>query len=591
MARASSESHRVSIVGWFLAAISLTVLFLAWAECFDPVAHTTFGVDVGDDGNGTYVATVLPGSPADKQGIKVGDSIDLHALTSSSRFRLFVGSPPGTSLNVRIGHAGTWRSVTLTAVPNPLSPPRWAMGIAATVTLLIIALIAYRRPSLATAALVVYGCGAVTTFGFSAEFSRISDPWFGGIAIAIIAMFSTLPVFALLPFITRFPHAPTSRQAIIRMRIADGIFLVVTIAMVAATILEPVTFISWRSIWNAVSIASTVLMLAFATLAYRDESGESRRRIGWVIAGYLVSVAAYNAFNIVVPTGLQNPSPVILFLENLSQVLQAALPIALAYAILRHRVLDIGFALNRGAVYAVLTTIVICIVSLVDWVTGRLLSEERLALAIEALATIAVGVSLNWLHGRVARVVDQTVFRRRHLAERRIEHRIDALRFANTEGAIDDALANDAPDILELASSAIFRRVASAGPFVRIAARGWKDAEVDSVEPDSLLVRTILALERPVILADLAINHPGMPEGSAKPVVAIPINAQHELLGFALFGNERDGGSLDPTQVSLLTRLVGAASNAYGVVEARRWRTRAAELEGSLPMITATALD
>jgi hypothetical protein len=466
------------------------------------------------------------------------------------------------------------------------------MVAGATITLLIVALIAYRRPSLATAALVFYGCGAVTTFSFAAEFSWIPDPWFGGVAVAVMTLFSVLPLFALLPFITRFPHLPTSRAAVIRMRIADGVFAIAALTLTVAAIIEPVTLVSWQTFYNDFSIAATILMLCFATLAFRDESGESRRRIGWVIAGFLVSVVAYNAYNIlVISTFSATVSPTLRLVENLSQLLNAALPVALAYAVLRHRVLDIGFALNRGAVYAVLTTIVICVVSLVDWLTGRLLSEERLALAIEALATIAVGVSLNWLHGRVERVVDQTVFRRRHLAERRIEHRIDALRFATTEGAIDDSLARDAPEILELASSAIFRRVVSGGPFVRIAAAGWSASDVDSVEPDSLLVRTILALEKPVILADLAIDHPGMPEGPAKPVLAIPINAQHELLGFALFGNERDGGSLDPTQISLLARLVGAASNAYGVVEARRWRTRAAELEGALPMMNAAASD
>jgi hypothetical protein len=592
MATNPSESPRSSIAGWFLAAVALLVLVFAWGEQLDPLAQTTFGVAVGDIGAGAYVARVLPGSAADDQRIKPGDSIDVRDLTMSSRFRLFVGSPPGTQLVVRFGHAGSWRNATLTAVPNPVPRPQWAMVAGATLALLIVALIGYSKPSLATAALVLYGCGSVTTFGFAAEFSWLPDPWFGGLAIAIISMFSVLPLFALLPFITRFPHVPTSRSAVLRMRIADGIFLTAAAALVVSAIVEPVTFVSWGSAYNGVSLASSFLMLVFATLAYRDESGESRRRIGWVIAGYLISVAAYNAFNILVPnTILQNVSPTVQFLEQLSQVLGAALPVALAYAVLRHRVLDIGFALNRGTVYAVLTTIVICIVSLVDWVTGRLLIQERLALAIEALATIAVGVSLNWLHGRVERLVDQTVFRRRHLAERRVEHRIDALRYAGTEVAIDDTLAKDAPDILELASSAVFRRVVSGGAFLRIAASGWSATDVESVEPDSLLVRTILALEKPVMLGDLAVDHPGMPEGSAKPVLAIPINAQHELLGFALYGSEREGGSLDPAQVALLARLVSAASNAYGVVEARRWRARAAELEGSLPIMNAAAAD
>jgi len=591
VASQSTESPRNSIVGGLLTAVALVVLGFAWGEELDPLAKTSFGLGVGDNAGVPFVDSVLPGSPADRQGVKVGDGIDIADLTTSSRFRLYVGSPPGTEVTVRIGRAGSWRPVTLRAVPNPLAPSRWAPVAAATITLLVVALIAYRRPSLATAALVLYGCGSVSSFVTTAELSWLADPWFGGVSIFINAALSQVPVFALFPFIVRFPHLPTTRSAVVRMHLADGIFAAAAVGFAAATILEPVAFVSWAAAYNAIGLATTLVLLVFAMLAYRDESGESRRRIGWVIAGFVVSGAAYNvidAFGATISSAGQVSAGIVALLDFMS-LLTAALPIALAYAVLRHRVLDIGFALNRGAVFAVLTTIVICIVSLVDWITGRLLSEERLALAVEALATIAVGVSLNWLHGRVERVVDQTVFRRRHLAERRIEHRIDALRFANTEGSIDDALAVDAPEILELASSAVFRRAVTGGPFLRIAAFGWSPSDIESVEPDSLLVRTVLALEKPIILADLAIDNAGFPRGSAKPTLAIPINAQHELLGFALFGNERGGGSLDPTQVTLLARLVGAASNAYGVVEARRWRTRAAELEGSLPMKAATA--
>jgi hypothetical protein len=592
MATTHNDSPDRPIVGWFLAAIALVVLVLAWAEKLDPLASMTFGVTLGDNGQGAYVAAVLPGSASDRQGIKVGDLVDVRALTTSSRFRLAVGSPPGTQVTLRIGHNGSWRDVAVTAGPKPESGVTFITTIGATITLLVVALIGYRRPSLATAALVWYGCGSVTTFGMTALFSRLPDPWFGGAAVFIVAALSQLPVFALFPFIARFPNLPTSRPARVRMHIADGLFLAAVVFFTVQTIFEPVTFISWSFFLNdIVGVGSTVLVLVFTLLAYRDESGESRRRIGWVIFGLLVSDVAYNVFDALTTAGLLGLTPSLKVAEQVAGSLQVALPVALAYAVLRHRVLDIGFALNRGVVYAVLTTIIICVVGLVDWLTSRLLNQERLALAIEAVATILVGVSLNWLHGRVERIVDQTVFRKRHVAERRIEHRIEALRFAATDSSIDDALAGDAPEILDLASAAVFRRVVSGGPFLRIAAHGWGDSDVDAVDPDSLLVRTILAVERSIILADLAISHPGMPHGSATPVLAIPINAQHELLGFALFGNDREGGSLDPTQISLLARLVNAASNAYGVVEARRWRARAAELEGVLPMMSPAVAD
>jgi hypothetical protein len=592
VATSRTDSPRSSILGWLLAAVALVALGFAWADQLDPLAKTTFGIGVGDHGGVPYVSGVLPGSPAERQGVKVGDTIDVADLTTSSRFRLYTGSPPGTQLTVRVGRAGAWRPVTLTAVPNPQAPSLWAAVATATITLLIVAVIAFRRPSLATAALVFYGCGSVSSMNTTAELSWIPDPWFGGVAVFINTALSQLPVFALIPFIARFPHRPSKPSAVLRLHLADALFIAAAIGFSVTTILEPVTFVSWAPLYKVIALVNPLVLLAFAMLAYRDESGESRRRIGWVIAGIVVSAAAYNISNTMLfPTASAAlPPQGLVHLGELLELMTAALPIALMYAVLRHRVLDIGFALNRGAVYAVLTAIVICIIGLVDWIAGRLISEERLALVIEALATITVGVSLNWLHGRVERIVDQTVFRRRHLGERRIEYRIDALRFAATESSIDDALAKDAPEILELASSAVFRRKVPGGPFWRIAASGWSASDVDSVDPDSLLVRTILAIEKPLVLADIAITPTGMPRGRETPVLAIPINAQHELLGFVLFGGERDGGSLDPSQIALLARLVGSASNAYGFVEARRWRARAAELE-HVPLVNTVALD
>ena len=573
-----------SLLGWFLAAVAIAVLGLALGSVYSPAAQRTFAIAVGDGSSGPYVETVLADSDAQRAGVRPGDLVDVRDLTMSSRYRLYTGAASDQPLQVRVGRSGVWRTVSLGPIRHQFVEQRsWPLTVAAIVTLLIVAIVAFRRPSLATAALVLYGSGVVTAFGIVQQVSGIPDPLFGGVALFVLVTFSVLPLFALLPFIARFPHEPVTAGGRLRLRIADAIFIVVAIVLTISTVFEPVTYVSWIGFYNVLQAFGAIAMLAFAVLAYREETGETRRRIAWVIVGFLISVVAYVGGDYLVTAfDPLNPPPGLPALVGLSEILTCALPITLAYAILRHRVLDIGFALNRSVVYAVVTTVVICVISLVDWASGKLLGEERLALVFEALAAVAVGVSLNWLHDRVEAAVDRTVFRHRHLAERRIEHRIEALGFAGSESAIDDALASDAPEILDLASAAVFRRTVADGMFERIAAHSWPQSGVMSIDADSLLVRTMRAVEKPVFLADLAIWHVDLPSGGHAPVLAIPITSQHELLGFALYGNGRDGASLDPEEVSLLARLVAAASYAYGVVEARRWRQRAAELEHSM---------
>jgi hypothetical protein len=245
-------------------------------------------------------------------------------------------------------------------------------------------------------------------------------------------------------------------------------------------------------------------------------------------------------------------------------------------------VLDIGFVLNRTVIYAVMTTLVVGVVSLVDWIASRLLAEQRLALAIEAIVTISFGFGLNWIHGRTERLIDRIVFRQRHLAEKRIEHRIGALGFVASGDAVDEALAVDAPRILALSSAALFGRLTADAPFQRSVSTGWDARSATSIDADSLLVRSLRSLERPFFLDEVGIVDASFPQGREMPALVIPIGSQHELIGFILYGNHIDGASPDPEEIALLARLATAAGNAYGAVEARQWRERAAALEASL---------
>jgi len=372
------------------------------------------------------------------------------------------------------------------------------------------------------------------------------------------------------------------------MHAGDAVFFVCAIPLVLQTIFEPMVFGSWTLFDTWGQLIFTLVVLVFTALAYHEASGEDKRRIGWVIAGFALAALSYSSLDILEDLSTMGPPNVPLIAA--SQLLSCALPIALAYAILKHRVLDIGFAFNRTVVYAVMTTLVVGVVSLADWLTSRLIDQQRLALAVEALVTISFGFALNWIHRRTERIIDRVVFRSRHVAEKRIEYRIGALGFASSADAIDDALAGDAAAILDLASAAVFSRISPSAPFRRGASARWPQDATLTIGSDAVLVRTLRSLERPFFLDEAAISPESLLPGPRRPVLAIPITAQHELIGFVLYGNHYDGASPDPEEVSLLARLAAAAGNAYGAVEARQWRERVASLEESLREITVPSL-
>ena len=258
---------------------------------------------------------------------------------------------------------------------------------------------------------------------------------------------------------------------------------------------------------------------------------------------------------------------------TLAAATQIALPIAFAYAILRHRVLDLGFAINRTVVYAAITAALVIAVGAVDWVSGKLLSNTHVSAVFEAAATIALGAALGWLNRRIERAVDRVLFRSRYVAKTRVDGRIAALEYATTSESIDEALVGEAAHIFALESAAVFRRTDGAS-LARTASRGW-EAATKRISLDHLLIRSLRAEERTLDLASEAISSDDFPAARAQAKIAIPIVVRHDFLGVALYGQRLEDRSLDPEDVAQLERLVAAATAAYDAVDAAEWRRRA----------------
>jgi hypothetical protein len=129
---------------------------------------------------------------------------------------------------------------------------------------------------------------------------------------------------------------------------------------------------------------------------------------------------------------------------------------------------------------------------------------------------------------------------------------------------------------LHPASAAVFRR-ADAKTFVRTSALGWESCAAELPE-NHLLLRTLRAEGRSIVLPEAGIADPGFPAGKARPDTAIPILVRQEFLGFAVYGHPAEDAGLDPEEREMLERLVAAAAVAYDAIDAAEWRRRALEL-------------
>jgi GAF domain len=567
------------------SVVLLCLIPFVWAQV---LWHMYLPAAVVQHDGGRYTVVAVNGPQAERAGIRVGDAVSVEGLSAGDRYLLVLGSltRPVTYPLLRNGRV---QAVTLADEPVRW-PATWytalddvATVLVGTVSLLVGALLLWRRSSPLAVAFALYAFGAVPAYTIIELFARAPGVVLGAAMTVIFVLFGPLPQFALLSFAVRFPRTPSSRLGRLVLHGADAL-------AVAALVLYTVRYARPDAAIESADVvrdllpqfAAVVLASVVAAIRFSRSIGADRRRVGWVLLGMVVSGASYCIVGFdqdFVNIGFPMPH----WIGPLAAAGYGLFPVTLTYAVLRHRVIDVGFALNRTLVYSVLTLTIVIVVSAVDWLSGRFLSNSNLSLAIEALVTIAFGVALNGLHARVERIVDRVVFRKRHLAAKRLELRIRALDFATQAATVEAALVDEVVAVLELRSAAVFQRAPS-GDFARVRATSW-DGSSQRLDPESLLVRALVAEERTVFLDEQGIGEPAFPHGAAVPDLAIPLIVRHELIGLVLYGHRAGEGILDPEERALLERLARAAASAYDAIEAAEWRRLALAAQERLPAI------
>jgi hypothetical protein len=159
----------------------------------------------------------------------------------------------------------------------------------------------------------------------------------------------------------------------------------------------------------------------FAALVarYRRSSEHDRVQLRWVAFGGGVFLVVYLVTLVPHMLGMDEDSPGGLALTTASQVAFAALPIAIGYAMLRHRLYDIDVVINRTLVYGALTGLLGG-----AYVAGVLLLQLVVSpssnLAI-AGSTLAVAALFRPARARIQEAVDRRFYRRKYDAHRTLD--------------------------------------------------------------------------------------------------------------------------------------------------------------------------
>ena len=312
--------------------------------------------------------------------------------------------------------------------------------------------------------------------------------------------------------------------------------------------------------------AAGPLTLAALWDGWRRSSGVSRQRFTWLLGGFaLFLVASYSSWLNWLVIGLDEQY------VNLFSVLGSlAMYVGLSYAILRHRVLDMGLALNRSLVFAVVGAVLLGTFHLLQVVTARLLHFDDPAKAglVSGLLAVLVVLAFPKVKPKAEWLIDRLFYRDWVAREADLARFTADARGYSEAASLTTALV-EAVDRFTGGAGATFYVRANDG---RFASRSNSSAAPPSAAPPVLdadePIVVALRAGRSVVRCDEV--HSALPGE-----LAIVASRPRDLDAFVLIHRRRDGVVLRSDEVDALR----ASLHAIGVAwQSLRWDALQREL-------------
>lgn len=498
------------------------------------------------------VASVAPNSPAARAGIHAGDTVSFGASPLARAEAQYL--QPGTRVNVTVN--GT-RTIALAAPKSTLRTILLIPLIIRLAFLAVAAMLAWRRPDDPSArALVLF----LLCFGLLIGLDNTIMPT-PLLSVIVLQMGSTMLLLlgagAAATFAANFPSGvaqpvPRALARIAQVLAAIGIGLTLLGTSLAGS--PSFVAVSFGAIlWLFVAIV--VLLFAILVVAYVQGAPSERQRRRWVFLMLGLALLA-----VLIDIGVQITAGYSAFVDNASLLFIGAIPFGLAYVILRHRVIDVGFVINRAVVYGAVSIIIVAIFVIVETLASNLVEQHSRAgsIALQLSVALALGFSIRFIHARVEGAVDRVLFRQRHLDEAALAEFTHDAHYITDDGVL-----------IERCAAIAMRHAHAAEAWV------WRKGDRGADENDPALV----AMRARRAVADLhALG------SSIRGAYAFPMIVRGELTGALICGNKTEAEAYTPHEIEALRSVASAVGHALDAVRIRELEERVRMLERAQPL-------
>ena len=537
---------------WRGAAIVLAALGLGLMVLNILVPSGSWGFD-GARGPlpGVYrVTRILPERDI-RPDLRVGDLITLRDRSLPQRLR-FVRSRAGDTFVFDRAHGPP---VTVRFVGHGDQLTNWIFTPICLAFIFMGTLLALRRPrqgEVRALAAVLLIFGVLMTIGIQPWM----QPWMVLLSLLAVYPVQMAGLASAVELATTFPD-PQARGArrVIRWSnyVISPLFAALGMWAVIESAVNERALPRWATIVGSYPwVYYVVAITAAFWIANVRAQGADRWRVRWV------SVALGVAFSgIVAEIALIVVAHVRADWLMYLPLTMIALPFGLGYAIVRHRVIDIGFVINRALVYGIVSAVVIVSFIVLEWVLSTVFVKfsHVTSTSLELMLALVLGFSLRGIHGRVDAFIDDLFFRSRHENERALKT------FAREIAYVTDPRVALARTHAELVA-----RTGTADVAVYVVA-GRDAVRVDSAEiaaqdrvdiDDPALVR-MRATRQPLALAHVTSAFAGDR--------AFPMTVRDTVTGAVVLGAKSNGEAYAPDEIATIETVVLGLGNALDALQ------------------------
>jgi GAF domain-containing protein len=235
-----------------------------------------------------------------------------------------------------------------------------------------------------------------------------------------------------------------------------------------------------------------------------------------------------------------------------------AAPVALTYAALSRRLIDVGFFLNRAAVFTIVSAIVIGAFILAEWAAGAWLASttHTASVFIGMVVALGLGISLRYIHGYVEGFVDRVFFSKRHEAESALRRFAHEASYISDRATLLDRAVQTVKEHTTATDAAILVRD---GVATYAFAGDGQGAEVSENDPGIIALR---AWNKPIDLQ-------AFPDSQLRGEFAFPMISRGDLLGALICGRKRDGEAYAPDESEALLALAHGVGTALDTLSSQ----------------------